>query len=88
MTLVPTPEPAVPLAELKEWINRLKPVICRFQPQPDPTDPTNEQYFRSLIQLLTTRKVVRATWFICVFRSDVTTVRRSCLDFTVWGSGE
>ena len=68
MTLVPTPEPAASLAELKEWISRLKPVICRFQPQPDPTDPTNEQYFLSLIQLLTARKVVRAPWFfVCLY---------------------
>ncbi|KAF8326507.1 hypothetical protein F5887DRAFT_925247 [Amanita rubescens] len=57
MTLVPTPEPTASLQELKEWIMRFKPVICRFQHQPESADPTNEQYYASLIQLLTTRKV-------------------------------
>ncbi|KAK2463483.1 hypothetical protein APHAL10511_004569 [Amanita phalloides] len=55
MTLMPMPEPTVSLVELKEWINRLKPVICRFQP--DPTDPTNEQYYKSLIQMLTAKRI-------------------------------
>src|SRR6266576_2718576 len=64
MTLVPTPEPTASLQELKEWIMRFKPVICRFQPQPEPADPTNNQYYASLIQLLTTRRVVRAIQFL------------------------
>ncbi|KAF8622579.1 hypothetical protein AX15_006924 [Amanita polypyramis BW_CC] len=56
ITLVPTQEPAVPAPELREWIAKVKPVICRFRPQLEP-DSTNEQYYKSLIQLLITKRV-------------------------------
>ncbi|KIL67451.1 hypothetical protein M378DRAFT_159270 [Amanita muscaria Koide BX008] len=57
LTLVPTPEPAVSLVELREWITRFKPVICRFQPKTEPGDLMNEQYYKSLIQLLVAKRV-------------------------------
>jgi hypothetical protein len=89
MTLVPTPEPTVSLQELKEWIMRFKPVICRFQPQPEPVDPTNEQYYISLIQLLTTRRVVRAIQFLqCNMNLHATLVCCGWLDPTIRRSGK
>ncbi|KAF8638191.1 hypothetical protein AX17_002388 [Amanita inopinata Kibby_2008] len=58
LALVPTHEPAVSLPELKEWIARFKPVICRFQPKAESVpDLMNEQYYKSLIQVLTTKRV-------------------------------
>jgi mediator of RNA polymerase II transcription subunit 25 len=57
LTLVPTPDPAVSPAELREWVARFKPVICRFQPKSEAGDLTNEQYYKSLIQLLITKRV-------------------------------
>ncbi|PFH53205.1 hypothetical protein AMATHDRAFT_45813 [Amanita thiersii Skay4041] len=64
LTLVPTSEHLVSMQELKEWISRFKPLVCQFQPKEETSvEPSNEQYYKSLIQVLVTKRVYAvAAW--------------------------
>lgn len=60
MTLAPTKDNLVSDSELTFWINRHKPAVCQIHPQPNVPDPErNNANFKSLIALLTDRKIVR-----------------------------
>jgi hypothetical protein len=61
LSLVPSREPAVPLQDLQSWVKRYKPVLCTIQPHAQNIDvKTNENHYRSLVQLLTTKNLVRS----------------------------
>jgi len=60
LTLVPAREPIVTMPELQAWMQRHRPGLATFQFQPQVPDPkTNEYNYRSLVQLLTAKKIVR-----------------------------
>jgi hypothetical protein len=58
--LVPCRELAVSPQDLQIWIKRHKPVLCALQSQARSVDPKiNDSHYRSLVQLLVTKKLVR-----------------------------
>jgi hypothetical protein len=60
LTLVPAREPVVSTPELQAWMQRHRPGLATFQFQTQVPDPkTNEDNYRSLVQLLATKKIVR-----------------------------
>ncbi|KDR79053.1 hypothetical protein GALMADRAFT_244803 [Galerina marginata CBS 339.88] len=63
-TLVPTKEPEVSMTDLQAWLKQHKPALCTFQVQNNiPDAKTNENNYRSLVQLLTIRKMfATAAW--------------------------
>jgi len=64
LTLVPAREPIVTMPELQAWMQRHRPGLATFQFQTQVPDPkTNEYNYRSLVQLLTAKKIyATAAW--------------------------
>ena len=57
---MPAREPIVTMPELQAWMQRHRPGLATFQFQMQVPDPkTNEHNYRSLVQLLTAKKIVR-----------------------------
>ncbi|KAJ8487617.1 hypothetical protein ONZ45_g14279 [Pleurotus djamor] len=62
LTLSPTTDRAVPMADLQTWLKRHNAGLCTFQPQPS-ENKMNEQHYRSLVSLLTAKNIyATATW--------------------------
>ena len=78
LQLVPT-EADMPMQDLQPWLKRVQPALCMFQLQnAASSEPKgNEQYYRALVGMLTTRKQV------CTFHRFFITARADKSKFVV-----
>lgn len=86
LNLTPSREPMATPGDIQNWAKSTKAMLCSFSPNPRSGDPQiNGQNLRSLIELLSQKRIVRPLYFLLSASLLISMlVRIGFLDTTQW----